>query len=172
MNIFDQLKGHKVVEANNLQGLRTGHMVAQAKFDGKVGTGGEAYLDNGHILELNEANELVLSATGAGFALLHYSEEHMKFLDNAPLEMFTVTLDGAAYPRAIALYHGDTFTTDNFGGTAPAVAGTWYPVTVLAGVLTVGGTAAADTDKGPIAKKATLPSGEDAIEVVWRGGAN
>ena len=170
MNIFEGLKGHKVVEAGNLTGLRTGHMVAQAAF---ANAGKADHLDNGHILVLDAKNELELGETGDGAqAYLHYSEEHMKFLDNAPLEMFTLTIGAGekVYPRAIALYDGDTFVTDNadIKGTFGA---DYADVTVVDGVLTVAAAGTKAVGDGPIAKKATLPNGEAAIEVVWRGGA-
>ena len=173
MDIFKQLRGNAVVEANNLTGLRNGHMVAQAAFDNSTAL---EKLENGVILKLNANNELELFESGAGEdvsyagALLHYSEEHMKFLDSASLDMFNVPLDTEnkkkSYPRAIALYEGDTFTTDKFDGKIKTDG--YEDVTVVAGVLTVSGLKA--TGKGPIAKKATLPSGKEAIEVVWRGG--
>lgn len=175
MNIFDALKGHSVVEANNLTGLRNGHMVAQSKFD-KTGHS-PAFLDNGFILKLDNKNELVVAEDATGTSFLHYSEEHMKFLDNAPLEMFTVPLDKkdtrgdvAAYPRAIALYEGDTFTTDNADITGEFVAEQYADVTVVKGKLTVAAAGTKAVGAGPVAKKATLPNGKDAIEVLWRGG--
>ena len=168
MNIFGQLAKHKVVEANNLNGLRNGHMVAQAKFDKKES--GLDYLDNGHILALDNKGELVLAGAGESAYFLHYSEEHIKFLDSASLNMFTVPLDGDAYPRAIALYEGDTFTTDNYDAGSADVnypaAGEYKGVTVVDGVLTLGAVAKGE----PIAKAATLPSGQKAIQVTWKGG--
>ena len=167
MDIFKQLRGNAVVEANNLTGLRNGHMVAQAAFDNSAAK--LEKLENGVILQLDAKNELVL-ATGHANAFLHYSEEHMKFLDSASLDMFNVPLDKTnvkkSYPRAIALYEGDTFTTDKYTGTFPADAD-YYDVTVANGILTVADT---QTGAGPIAKASTLPSGKKAIEVVWRGG--
>lgn len=165
MDIFKQLRGNAVVEANNLTGLRNGHMVAQAAF---VKPSGATKLENGVILQLNHQNKLEL-ADGTAGALLHYSEEHMKFLDSASLDMFFLPLEEGkeVYPRAIALYEGDTFTTDKYDGTP---SGDYHAVSVVDGVLTVGAVATAETE-GPIAKKATLPNGKDAIEVVWRGGA-
>ena len=164
MDIFEQLRGNAVVEANNLTGLRNGHMVAQAAYGGGVGNG---KLENGVILQLDAKNELVL-ADGHANAFLHYSEEHMKFLDSASLDMFYLPLvEGEkVYPRAIALYEGDTFTTDKYTGTFPADAD-YYDVTVANGILTVAETKGG---AGPIAKASTLPSGKKAIEVVWRGG--
>lgn len=161
MNILSQLKDHKVVEANNLVGLRTGHMVAQAKFDNADELD---YLDNGYILELDNKGELVLSSGENAVQYLHYSEEHIKFLDSASLDMFTVYLDKDAYPRAIALYDGDTFTTDNFAGDLEEEG--YTAVTIEDGVLTLDG----EAGNGPIAKAAYLPSGKAAIQVTWRAG--
>lgn len=177
MDIFEQLRGNAVVEANNLTGLRNGHMVAQAAFDNS--TAKLEKLENGVILKLNANNELELfestvsEAVSYAGALLHYSEEHMKFLDSASLDMFNVPLDKTnvkkSYPRAIALYEGDTFTTDNADITGDFGAD-YADVTVVGGVLTVAAAGTKAVGNGPIAKKATLPNGKAAIEVVWRGG--
>lgn len=164
MDIFKQLRGNAIVEANNLTGLRNGHMVAQAAF---VKPEGATKLENGVILQLNKDNKLEL-ATGHEGAFLHYSEEHMKFLDSASLDMFYLPLgDEEVYPRAVALYEGDTFTTDKVENIAEATS-EYKPVTVEDGVLKFD---TGVTNKGPIAKAATLPNGKKAIEVVWRGGA-
>ena len=171
MDIFEQLRGNAVVEANNLTGLRNGHMVAQAAFDNSEAE--LEKLENGVILQLDAKNELVL-ATGNANAFLHYSEEHMKFLDSASLDMFNVPLDKTnkvkSYPRAIALYEGDTFTTDNVAATGAIPAGAYADVTVVNGKLTIADGTAAAEGTGPIAKNATLPNGTAAFEIVWRGG--
>lgn len=164
MNILSQLKGHKVVELNKSTGLRIGHMEAQAKFD-KDGFDKD-FLDNGYILALDHKGDLRLAGEGETQYFVHASEEHNKLMNSASLDMFTVDLTNDAYPRAIALYEGDTFTTDNFEGD---VEDGIYQVSVVNGVLTVGAEAD-DSYKGPIAKASSLPSGVPAIKVTWRGG--
>jgi len=112
MNFLNQLQKHKIVEVNKLVGLLSGHMVAQAKFETE-----DAFLDNGHILFLDLNGNLVMhgdaDAATLGQPFLHYTEELM----DGPVsgyEYFTVeVMDGVAYPRAIALYEGDEFTTNN-----------------------------------------------------------
>lgn len=167
--IFKGLKGHKVVEMNNVYGYRTGHMLSQVPMiqADQTGLATEESIDQGYIFELNEKNEIVLSEAGKGVLYLHFSEEHMTFYDNASLDMFTVDYrNGVAYPRGIALHAGDVFTTDNFKGSLPAK-GEYKEVTVVKGELTVGGDATADSVM--IATKAKLPAGQDAIEVTYRG---
>ena len=174
MNIFDKLKGHSIVEANNLHGLRSGHMLAQEAFDPTGYTAKENELDNGVILALGTNGKLKAAGADETQYFLHYSEEHIKFLDSASLDMFTVYFDekNVAYPRAIALYEGDTFTTNN---CAPAGVldtleyGKVYAVTVAGGILTIGAEATAAT-VGPLATLSSLPAGQTAVQIMWKGG--
>lgn len=169
MNIFEQLGGHAIVELNQSTGLRTGHLVAQAKF---ANTENMKELDNGYILALNEKGELRLAGADETAYFLHYSEEHIKYLDTASLDMFTVPLkangkDVDAYPRAIALYEGDVFTTDNFEGEPES--GKYYKVKLTDGKLELDG----EVDglyNGPVAVLSSLPAGQTAVQVTWRGG--
>ena len=129
MSYYSNFGTHKVVEVNQSTGLRTGHMVAQTPFL-KNSLDGEG-LDNGYILALSStADELVLAASDAKHIFMHFTEEHMPVLGrSAGLKYFTVPyIKGAdedgkedyCYPRAIALYTNDTWTTDNFKGDLPA----------------------------------------------------
>jgi hypothetical protein len=169
MNFINSLTVHKIVEPNKLTGLRTGHMVAQAPYR-QVAT--ETYLDNGYILFLDTAAELVLG-NDAGAQLkqpfLHYTEELM----NGPVlgsKYFTVDLDetlGAdkvAYPRAIALYEGDEFTTNNFATALTLAAGTKYFGILVNGILTVVAAVPGPEYKGPlfVAEKDILAAGDAA----------
>ena len=113
MNFINSLTKHKIVEPNKLAGLINGHMIAQAPFRDAV----NLYLDNGVILFLDEKAELVIGSDANAKKkqpFLHYTEELM----NGPVngsEYFTVDIEnGLCYPRAIALYEGDEFTTNNF----------------------------------------------------------
>lgn len=174
MDIFKNLKGHSVVEMNVSTGLRTGHLLAQQAYGAdtaynKAGTAVD-YLDNGSLLALNAKGEIVQATDLEGTVYVHYSEENMKFLDSASLDMFTVQLsaDEKSYPRAIALYEGDKFTTDNYKAAAALDFDVYYAITVENGVIQVGAKAE-DDYAGPIAQLSSLPAGQEAIEVLWRG---
>ena len=116
MNFINSLTKHAIVEINKSVGLLNGHVVAQAPYRQVAD---ETFLDNGWIMFLDDAAELVIDAGHKAQPFLHYTEELM----TGPVigaEYFTVdlddTLDGdkVCYPRAIALYEGDEFTTNNF----------------------------------------------------------
>lgn len=173
MNIFEHMKGKGIVEANNLNGLRQGHMLAQSEFDpAGFADAAKGELDNGYILTVNNEAKLVVAGAGSPNFLLHYSEEHMKFLDSAPLDMFTVYFSDTvkAYPRAIFLKDGDTFTTNNFNKNSVAMEyDKYYELSLVGGKLTVVKAATAETTT-PIAKLSSLPAGQEAIEVFWKGG--
>ena len=172
MNFINQLTVHKIVEPNKLTGLRTAHMVAQAPYRQVAA---ETYLDNGNILFLDTAAELVLvDGTGAQLKqpFLHYTEELM----NGPVlgtKYFTVDLDdtlGAdpvCYPRAIALYEGDEFTTNNYETAInPLVAGTKYFGVIGANnILEVVAAIPVLAYEGPlfVAEKDVLAAGEAAV---------
>lgn len=154
MNFINSLTTHKIVEPNKLNALRTGNMVAQAPYRQVAA---ETYLDNGAILFLDTAAELVLG-NHANAQLeqpfLHYTEENM----NGPVlgtKYFTVDLDeliGATpvcYPRALALEVGDEFTTNNIAGTIPA-AGTKKFAILTAGVLTIADAIPTTAYEGPL----------------------
>jgi hypothetical protein len=121
-NLYDSTT-FKVVEINNVVALRDGHILAQhelpkAKFLG----GSETYVQNGEIVFLGVDGKLATRnqlATNAAKLLLKpflvYNEELMTgpYTD---LKYFAEVFDAenTAYPRALALNVGDTFTTDNF----------------------------------------------------------
>lgn len=165
MSYYSNFGTHKVVEVNQSTGLRTGHMVAQTPFVKDASLTGDG-LDNGYILALSStADELVL-ADGANHIFMHFTEEHMPILGrSAGLKHFTVPYikgekeDGTedyCYPRAIALYTNDTWTTDNFKGNLPA-AGEMALAKVVKGELTMLG--AEETAEGHVFKvvATTLP---------------
>lgn len=174
MDIFKQLKGHAVVELNQSTGLRTGHVIAQQAYASKtaVNAKGETvnYLDNGLLMVLNGKGELELATDLTGSVYIHADEEHIKFFDNASYDMFTLLLDDAekTYPRAVALYEGDKFTTDMFKAASALEQDVYYAITVANGVIQVGAEAEA-THVGPVAKLDALAVGTEAVEVLWRG---
>lgn len=169
MNFISQLTKHKVVEINNMLALRTGHMIAQAKYTGAA----NGYIDNGEILFLNTVGDLV-KAEGTNPILkqpfLHYTEE----LLTGPVsgnEYFTVELDanGVGYPRALALHEGDEFTTSNFETALTLAANTKYFGIIGANeIIEVVNALPATPYKGPlfVATKDTLAAGQAAVNLV------
>lgn len=175
--LFANMPKHKVVEMNLSTGLRIGHIIAQSKFEKPTaGTNALEYLDNGFLLQFNKKGDLELASRGVDQSylaptFLHYSEEHVTFYDNYSLDMFTVTYDeeGVAYPRGVALYAGDTFTTNNYGDDLQTSldGGETIELSVENGVM-IAATASSKTIA--LGKASTLPSGEKAMEVLWIGG--
>lgn len=177
MNFINALTKHKIVEINKSHGLLSGHIVAQAAYRQIAA---ETYLDNGAILFLDQKAELT-TANGTNPILkqpfLHYTEELM----NGPVlgtTYFTVDLDeviGATpvcYPRAIALYEGDEYTTSNFktaiGGGL--VAGTIYfgivdPADGIVNIVAAYPLPAAYTGPVFVATKDTLAAGDAAVHL-------
>ena len=163
-----------MVDLNQSTGLRTGHVVAQQAYANTTAFNAKGevvnYLDNGLLMVLNAKGELDLANSTEGSVFVHADEEHIKFMDNASLDMFTLYLDAKekTYPRAVALYEGDKFTTDMFKADAVLKHGVYYVVTVVNGVIQVGAEAVG-TEEGPVATLGSLPAGNEAIEVLWRG---
>ena len=82
MNIYDLLPTFKVVEINNVVGLRRGHIIAQAVMKkANYKDGNQGYVENGNIFYLDLDGELktpgnVDPAIAAAQApILHYTEE-------------------------------------------------------------------------------------------------
>lgn len=166
MAFINQLQKHKIVEVNKLHGLLSGHIVAQAKFETE-----DDYLDNGAILFLDNQANLVLAGEDAKMAqpFLHYTEELM----DGPVigyEFFTVEAqDGIVYPRAIALYEGDEFTTNhiaNLEGEDPYEWADENWAVLVDGVLTL--VDDASDAEGPVfaAFADRLPAGQKAARLV------
>jgi hypothetical protein len=121
-NLFDSTI-FKVVEINNVVALRDGHILAQhelpkAKFLG----GSETYIQNGEIVFLGIDGKLATRNQLADNGLrpqlkpfLVYNEELMTgpYTD---LKYFAEVFEtgNVAYPRALALNVGDSFTTNNY----------------------------------------------------------
>lgn len=161
MSILNLLTPHKVVEINLSVGIRTGHMLAQHAYKP---TDGSTTVDNGLFFRMSKANpdEVVLAddENAVGPYYLHYTEELITHGLSTALKYFAVDVkDGVCYPRLIALYSGDTFTTDNFTGDL----GTAKFASVGAkGVLSLSATM--PTTEGPVFQvvKSTLPDGVTA----------
>jgi len=170
----------KVVEINNSLALRTGHVVAQQPLaqanieaSGKVvPVSVEGYLDNGFFFTLNAAGDVRVPADGLGPVYLGYSDPLLDLRENYGLlkDFAEIFEDGVVYPRLVALYPGDVFTTNNFAGSAPAEGSTALAYVAFAtGVLTIGALPTDPEYVGPVfsVKRSTLPDGETlAIEVL------
>lgn len=171
----------KVVEFNNSTALRIGHVVAQQPLgkDDIEGVGKvvpvskDGYLDNGFFFKLSNAGAVRVPADGNSTApvmmafndaILDLREDYGLLSDFA--EKFDD--DDAMYPRLVALYPGDVFTTNNFAGTAPVGANTALAyVNFATGVLTIG--SLPEDYVGPkfSVTLSTLPDGETAaLEVL------
>ena len=163
--ITNYLPTFKVVEVNNLVGLRSGHMLAQQKAAADIATksyGEYKFIENGIICGLNADGTIGnydVAKHGAAM-FLHYTEELNTYIDE--LKYFAVPVEeGVAYPRCIALYVGDSFTTNNYAGTEEGA----KFAKVVGGVLTL--QAAADKDSAFIVVESSLPTGEKAYEFTF-----
>lgn len=168
MNITSLFPTHKVVEINLSTGLRTGHMLAQHAYKDAV----NAYLDNGCFFRMSKAaaDEVVLAdnANAIGPYFLHYTEELLTNGIVDAYKYFAVELeDGVCYPRCIALYAGDTFTTDNYTGT---LSGCKFAIVGTNGVVELKSslpTTISGGYTGPLfqAVASTLPDGSAAVQL-------
>lgn len=151
----------KVFEVNNLTGLRNGHIAAQMKADATI-IGDKEYVENGIIMGLNADGTLGAYVKGThAIPFVHYTEEILTWINE--LKYFACPVeDGVVYPRGIALYVGDTFTTNNYTGT---LEGDGYAI-VDKGVLKLQAGAENAIFK---ATKSTLPTGELAYEFLYIG---
>lgn len=117
MALLDNFTEHKVLEANLSTGLRTGHMLAQHPFAKPTSGVAKDYIDNGLLFTLGTDGVLALAqATTVEPVFIHFTEELQVLNFLSGRKYFTVEYEenGVAYPRCIALYVGDTWTTDNF----------------------------------------------------------
>ena len=160
--ITKYLPEFKVMEVNNLTGLRSGHMLSQVKVDADIAKTGEGkWIENGIIVGLNNDGTIGNYNKSAHKTMfVHYTEELLTFLPD--LKYFAVPVEetGDTYIRAVALYTGDTFTTNNYKGESDNQ--TYVAAKVVDGVLTL--QTAADADSEFIATKSTLPDGSKAYE--------
>ena len=173
------LPSFKVVEINNSTAHRIGHAISQVPcYEGEIAhvtlNNKYKFIENGVIVKLagdytlknynSESDScqpcLVYNdelITGPINTLDKYAEEFpyvVKKVDGADVYEYK-----AAYVRALPLYLGDTFTTNNFAGKVAD--GT--RATVVNGILTIG-------SEGPfIAKSSTLPNGDPAVEFTYIG---
>jgi hypothetical protein len=156
--ITKYLPTFKVVEVNNLTGLRNGHILSQFVADEALATtvGQNKFIENGVIVSLGKDGKIVPYAEGTMF--VHYTEELNTFIDE--LQYFAVPVEGDTYIRCIALYTGDTFTTNN------VVKGEGTYGKVVNGKINIVNSA---EGAAFIVKKSTLPNGEEAYECTYVG---
>lgn len=158
--IMSFLPTFKVLEVNNLTGLRNGHILSNMKADAAT-VSGKNYLENGIILGLNADGTVGNYTSSHKQAFVHYTEELLTF--SSELKHFAEPIvDGVVYPRCIALYVGDTFTTNNYAGS---ITGDGY-AKVVNGVLTLQAEATGANFKATVS---TLPDGSDAYEFLYIG---
>jgi hypothetical protein len=134
-NLFDQTT-FKVLEVNNIAALRNGHMLSQIVLPKNKFLGGSAtYIENGEIVFLDVDGKLAtLNKVGTTNGTDAISSAADIKLQLQPFIIFNEELmtgpytdlkyfaevfdaDNVAYPRALALNVGDSFTTNNYVGT-------------------------------------------------------
>lgn len=167
MGILNYLPKFKVVEPNRLTGLVNGHVVAQfpmAAADALVKTIGSPtikYIENGHIVGLANDGTLVKYAAHAVPFLVFTEELPTIFGGNARFAT-EEDADGDVYPRGVALYVGDVFTTNNYAND-----GAHKFAKIVNGVLTLQATA--DSDTRFAVEDATLATGDAAKKFIYLG---
>lgn len=160
MSILNYLPEFKVVEVNRLTGLTAGHMLAQFKGADTLtlkAVGEADFLENGLIVGLNA--DLTVDnydATVHAQPFLVFNEELNTFMNGLKYYAEPV-VNGEVYPRAIGLFIGDAFTTNNYAGAEGNFA------EVVNGVLTLG------ADGIFAAEETTLPTGEKAYKFTYIG---
>lgn len=163
--IMSFLPEFKVFEMNNLTGLRNGHILANMKADlTKTATykDEKKFVENGIILGLDAEGTVSNYVAGTHKqAFVHFTEELLTFVNELKYYAEPV-VDGVVYPRCVALYVGDTFTTNNYTGE---IEGDGY-ATVENGVLKLAAEAAGAMFK---ATASTLPDGTAAYEFLYLG---
>lgn len=155
----------KYMEVNDLVGLRSGHMLSQIPADAaitKVSKGDAKFIENGLIVGLSATGTVEnFDKSKHSVMFVHFTEELNTVVDE--LKYFALEApDGEkAYPRCVALYVGDTFTTTNYDGTL----NTAKYAKVVAGVPTL--QTAADDDTAFIATPSDMPNGDEAVELTF-----
>lgn len=155
----------KYMEVNDLVGLRSGHMLSQIPADAaitKVSKGDAKFIENGLIVGLSATGTVEnFDKSKHPVMFVHFTEELNTVVDE--LKYFALEApDGEkAYPRCVALYVGDTFTTTNYNGTL----NTAKYAKVVDGVPTL--QTAADVDTAFIAVPSDMPNGDEAVQLTF-----
>lgn len=175
------LPAFHAVEINLSLGHRIGHAISQDPVDGvadlvttvKNGKNSYNFLENGKVLGYNKDAHLEAYKEGRPFLL--YNDE----LPTGPFDsldqyaQYVEDTSKPVYTRAIALYEGDTFTTDNVVGTDG------NPITseTTINYVTVGDKGQLQVTVAPAegkpnfkAKKCYMPNNEDiAVQLIYTG---
>ena len=159
--LMNYLPTFHVLEPNNLTGLRNGHMLAQ--FPAATGltqktVGTAKFVENGLFVALGADGKVKNYATGDVQLFVVFNEELNTIV---PGHKYYATDLAEETPRAVAMYIGDTVTTDYFdkgAATAPK-----FAKISAAGVATLQD--AADNDTAFVAVKSTLADGTEAYEL-------
>ena len=150
----------KVFEVGTLVGLRNGHMISQQPVGANIAkktVGDYSYIENGIVVGLsNDGTVENFDKSKHARAFIHFTEELNTFVDE--LKYFAVPVENETYIRAIALYEGDAFCTNN---VAAEVEGAKF-AKVVDGVLTL--QTEADDNTMFAVKDSTLPTGEKAYD--------
>ena len=167
--ITKYLPEFKVLEPNNLTGLRCGHVLAQmpaAETLASVTVGETRFIENGVIACL-DAEGKVGNYVAGNQPFVIYNEELCSVL---PGNKYYATAADEECPRGVALYVGDTVTTNNYAmGTASKLSDAKY-AKVVDGILTL--QTAADANSMFIATASTLADGTPAVEFTYYRMAN
>ena len=171
MSILNYLPTFKVVEMNRSTGLVTGHVLSQFKA-GIIATklvGTAEFIENGIIVGLSD--DLTVEnydATAHAMPFIVFVEEINTFMSG--LKYFATPVEAdATYPRAVGLFVGDVWTTNNFVGTGTGgvyKAGDKF-AKVVNGVITLQTTS--DPNTIFAVEESTLPTGEEAVRVTYIG---
>lgn len=139
-NLYDTTT-FKVLEINNMVALRSGHIVSQVILPkNKFLDGSQTYIQNGEIVFLDVDGKFAtrnkLGTTDGSTAITNADEvkpylvpfiifnEELMTGPYTDLKYFAEVFDAdnQAYPRALALNVGDSFTTNNYVGTQSTAA--------------------------------------------------
>ena len=172
MGILNYLPEFKIVEANRLTGLVTGHVLAQfplnpvsALINSTFGDGTIEVVENGFIVGLGKDLQIdAYDPAKHAAPFLVFTEELNTFMDGLKYYATEEDADGDIYPRAIGLFVGDVFTTNNYDedvAVAPKYA------KVVAGVLTLQDVA--DSATMFVVEESTTPLGEVAYKFIYFG---
>jgi hypothetical protein len=166
----------KAVEVNDSVGLRCGHMIAQFPADAAITTvtfGNTKFIENGIFVGLGKDGTVEnYDYTKHDTMFIHFTEELNTVLDE--LQYYALPVEqkyynggmvddfASTYPRCIALYVNDAYTTNNIANIN--LDGAKF-AKVVDGVATLQTTA--DEATAFIAKKTTMPNGELAYELTY-----
>ncbi|MFA5584405.1 MAG: hypothetical protein WDA09_09330 [Bacteriovoracaceae bacterium] len=169
MSILNYLPEFKVVEINRSTGLVTGHILSQFPLDPASTlikeVGGHDVVENGFIVGLGKDLQIdAYDPAKHAAPFLIFTEELNTFMGGLKYFATEEDGDGDIYPRAVGLFVGDVFTTNNY-----AVAGAVAPkyAKVVNGKLTLQD--AADAATMFVVEGATTPNGEDAYKFIYFG---